>query len=100
MISDTIVQQIEEKYHHLSPYLNERSRRLWAATEALALGYGGIVAVQRATGISQNTIRTGLAELESEALDLAPIGRIRQVGGGRKRVEEQQPSIVEALDQL
>lgn len=100
MISDTVVQQIEEKYHHLSPYLNERSRRLWAATEALALGYGGIVAVQRATSISQNTIRAGLAELESEALDLAPIGRIRQVGGGRKRVEEQQPSIVEALDQL
>jgi transposase len=100
MISDSVVQQIEEKYHHLSPHLNERSRRLWAATEASALGYGGIVAVHRATGISPNTIRSGLAELASAASELAPVGRIRQVGGGRKRVEEHQPSIVEALDRL
>lgn len=100
MIPNSIVNQIEEKYQHLSPHLNERSRRLWAATEALALGYGGIIAVHRATGISQNTIRAGLKELESEAEELPPLGRIRQVGGGRKRVEEHSPSILEALDRL
>ncbi|MBD1913840.1 ISAzo13 family transposase [Leptolyngbya sp. FACHB-8] len=100
MISDSVVKQIEEKYHNLSLYLNERSRRLWAATEARALGYGGILAVHRATGISQNTIRAGLKELEREAEDLPPKERIRQVGGGRKRVEEHTPSILEALDRL
>jgi hypothetical protein len=41
MISDSVVQQIDNKYQHLNPLLNERSRRLWAATEADALGYGG-----------------------------------------------------------
>ncbi|MBD2465977.1 hypothetical protein H6G89_33880 [Oscillatoria sp. FACHB-1407] len=79
MIPDSVVKQIEEKYDQLSPYLNERSRRLWAATEARALGFGGILAVHRATGISQNTIRAGLKELEREADDLPPMERIRQV---------------------
>ncbi len=54
---------IREKYREISPYLNERTRRIWAATEALGLGYGGITAVSEATGLSHNTIRSGLAEL-------------------------------------
>lgn len=100
MISDPVVEQIETKYSHLTPFLNERTRRLWAATEALALGYGGILAVHRATGISQNTIRTGLRELKSKAVNPTAPERIRQPGGGRKRVEEREPSILEALDRL
>ena len=54
---------------YLSPFLNERSRRLWAATEADALGYGGIFALHRATGLSQNTIRAGLKELKIDLSD-------------------------------
>lgn len=66
MVPALVVEQIEIKYGHLEAFLNERSRRLWAATEASALGYGGIVAVHRATGLSQNTIRCGLREMEIE----------------------------------
>lgn len=99
MIPDLVVEQIELKYSHLEPLLNERTRRLWAATEAAALGYGGIRAVHRATGLSENTIRAGLSELETESVSLRA-ERIRQTGGGRKRVEQQQPGILEALDQL
>ena len=97
MICDSVVKQIENKYQHLSPLLNERSGRLWAATEADALGYGGILALHRATGLSQNTIRAGLKELSGDSTELAP-ERIRQVGGGRKRVAEADASILSALD--
>jgi transposase len=100
MVPELAVKQIEIKYGHLAAFLNERSRRLWAATEASALGYGGIVAVHRATGLSQNTIRTGLRELEIELGTQLDPERIRQSGGGRKRVEEQEPEILAALDQL
>ncbi|MGL4619109.1 MAG: ISAzo13 family transposase [Chroococcidiopsis sp.] len=99
MIPDSVVKQIKAKYIQLSPFLNERSGRLWAATEADALGYGGIVALHRATGLSQNTIRAGLKELRGESTVL-PAERIRQPGGGRKRVEERDPLILEALDNL
>ena len=54
----------------LIPILNERSRRLWAATEALSLGHGGIAALEQATGISRSTISRGIQELSSgETLD-------------------------------
>ena len=100
MIPDSMVKQIENKYNHLSPLFNERSRRLWAATEADALGYGGILALHRATGLSQNTIRAGLKELRCKSTDLLTQSQIRQSGGGRKRVEEREPLILEALDNL
>ena len=98
MIPDVVVKQIGHKYNSLSPFLNERSRRLWAATEADALGYGGILALHRATGLSQNTIRAGVKELGSESTELLMPERIRQPGGGRKRVEEREPAILEALE--
>ncbi|MBD3887489.1 hypothetical protein IFO70_38715 [Phormidium tenue FACHB-886] len=100
MIPDSVVKQIENKYQHLRPFLNERSRRLWAATEAEALGYGGILALHRATGLSQNTIHAELKELRGESTDLPTPERICQAGGGRKRVEEREPLILEALDSL
>lgn len=100
MVPELAVKQIEIKYSHLEAFLNERSRRLWAATEACALGYGGIVAVHRATGLSQNTIRCGLRELEAEMTSECGSQRIRQSGGGRKRLEEREPKILEALDRL
>lgn len=67
----------------LVPVMTERSRRIWAATEALAIGRGGISAVERATGIDRNTIAKGINEVESPET-LAP-DRIRRGGGGRKR---------------
>lgn len=67
--------------------LNERSRRLWATTDAEALGYGGILALRRATGLSQNTIRAGRKELSDASTEVLAPARIRQTGRGRKRVE-------------
>jgi hypothetical protein len=61
MLSDMDTETIQQKYAALAPLLNERTRRLWAATEARALGHGGIACVERATGISRSTIVRGLA---------------------------------------
>jgi transposase len=65
--------------------LDERSRRLWAAVEARALGNGGQKTVHEATGLSGTTINRGLAELDREAGEQVEPGRIRKAGGGRKR---------------
>lgn len=100
MIANSVVKQIENKYSHLSPFLNERSRRVWVATEASALGYGGILAVHRATGVSPNTIRAGVKELQLAPADSLSGRQIRRSGGGRKRVEERAPGLLEALDRL
>ena len=54
---------IRERFEALSPHLDERGRRLFAATEAAAAGYGGIAAVSRITGIAASTIGRGLNEL-------------------------------------
>ena len=87
---------IASKFEVLAPVLNERSRRVWAATEARSLGHGGIIAVSRATGISESTIRRGLKELDSD--QSAEPGRIRGPGGGRKRAEEKDPTLLADLE--
>src|SRR5271155_5828876 len=69
--------------------LDERGRRLWAAAEASSHGRGGIAVVVRATGISESTVRRGLAEVQSGGQALA--GTVRCPGGGRKRIAEREP---------
>ncbi len=90
----------------LRPVLDELSRRLWAASEAHALGRGGISRVAEATGLSRSTIRAGLKELEAgitapEEYD-GPFplerGRLRRPGGGRKRLTDQDKDLVPALE--
>ncbi|MCO5382742.1 MAG: hypothetical protein NHB15_12130 [Methanosarcina barkeri] len=56
---------ISKKYNLLKPFLDEKSKRLFAAAEALSIGKGNISIVSRATGISENTIKKGCTELES-----------------------------------
>jgi hypothetical protein len=92
-------QTIQQKYAALSPLLNERTRRLWAAMEARALGHGGIARVERATGLSRSTIVRGLRELDAPGPRLPP-ERIRRPGGGRKRAVEKDPSLQTDLDAL
>jgi hypothetical protein len=75
---------VGQKYSAIKPYLNERSRRIWAATEAQTLGYGGQKIVHEATGLSGTTIRRGLEELAAGDGERVVLGRIRKVGGGRK----------------
>jgi transposase len=92
------IEALQAKYSALVPVLTERSRRLWAATEARALGHGGIALVERATGISRSTIVRGLRDLESgQALSAE---RTRRPGGGRKRTTAKDPTLREDLDSL
>lgn len=93
-----VCEALRHKYFHLLDDLDERGRRRWAATEARALGYGGIAAVAAATGLSDRTIRTGLAELD----DPEPLGghRQRRRGGGRPPASLTQPGLHDALDRL
>jgi len=94
------VATVRRKYRALSGTLTERSRRRWAATEAMVLGHGGIAVVERATGISRSTITRGLQEMASGANDDLPPERARRPGGGRKRRAEADPTLLTDLDSL
>jgi hypothetical protein len=97
------VAQLKAKYEPLQPLLNERQRRLWAATEALALGRGGITWVAEATGLSRMTVRAGVRELRRRQSHpeaaLAP-DRVRRIGGGRRPLAETDPTLVRDLERL
>jgi hypothetical protein len=92
------VETIRAKYEALGPTLTERARRIWAATEAAAIGWGGIAIVSKATGISRPTIWRGLNDAASGE-QLAP-GRVRRPGAGRKRAVEKDPDLVPAIVNL
>jgi hypothetical protein len=89
---------LRAKFGSLAPVLTERSRRIWAATEAQALGHGGIALVERATGISRSTIVRGIRETQTDA----PVDpdRTRRVGGGRKRATDKDGTLTTDLDAL
>ena len=92
---------IREKFIALASILDEHSRRLWAATEAKALGYGGQTLVAKATGLSRNTVHAGLRELERmPAHHIEAAKRVRRSGGGRKRLIDHAPLVVAHLDAL
>jgi len=90
---------IRERYGLMRGLLTERSRRRWAAAEARSHGRGGIAAVARATGISEGTVRRGLAEFDGDGEDLG-VGRVRRAGAGRPGILEREPGLSEALDGL
>jgi hypothetical protein len=89
---------IGEKFRALAGELNERQRRLWAASEAQAAGRGGIAGTARATGMAVDTIRKGIGELERR--ESIGAGRVRKRGGGRKRLTESDPELLSALEEL
>jgi transposase len=89
---------VREKFELIEPELDERARRAWAATEALALGYGGISAVHRATGVAVSTIRRGIEELSST--DRPAADRVRRPGAGRKRATTKDPNLLQDLESL
>ena len=97
-MADDDIGIVREKYTALSSELDERARRIWAATEARAFGRGGIALVSRATGISVSTIRRGIKQLRSGAV--AAPGRVRRRGGGRKPALEKDPKLLDDLEAL
>src|SRR6266404_61148 len=98
------IASIGKKYEALVPLLHEKARRHWAATEALALGRGGISLVAAATGLSRPTIRQGIQELQAAdtfsatADDTA--NRIRRPGGGRPLRTATDRALLQDLQQL
>jgi len=81
-------------FESLSPHLDERTRRLAAASAASAAGHGGIRGLAQVTGLRERTIADGIAELESgDPL----VGRVRRAGGGRKRSADLDSGLVTAL---
>jgi len=95
------MKSLQEKYEFLRSELDERGRRLWAASEALALGRGGIVTVARATGLAERTIRRGQRELRRPVPSVAVASRrVRRPGGGRTRLVDEDPMVVGALEAL
>jgi DDE family transposase len=89
---------IKARFDALAPFLDERGRRLFAASEARAAGRGGVTAVSRATGIARSTIDRGRADLRTGAERLGD--RVRRAGGGSKPAIETQPGLLGALNDL
>jgi Rhodopirellula transposase DDE domain len=89
---------ITARFDALARFLNERDRRLFAASEARAAGRGGIAAVSRATGIARSTIGRGLDDLQSGAVPSST--RVRRRGGGCKAAVQTQPGLLDALKDL
>ena len=88
---------IVAKYVTMAPLLDERARRLWAAAESIAIGYGGDALVSAATGLARETIRNGRREL---ADGVPTAGRIRRPGAGRPGIEAAQPGLTTAVERL
>jgi len=96
------IQRIRRKYRLLSSAMDERMRRLWAASEATDLGWGGVSAVAEATGLARGTIAAGQRELSAGHMSAEGVlrMRIRPVGGGRKRLSQTDPGLLPALESL
>ena len=94
--------QIRRQYAQLRDSLDERARREWAGSEAIALGHGGIVKVHRATGMAPSTIGKGGRELRAkeERTPVVEIRRVRRNGGGRKKKVERDPRLLSDLESL
>ena len=86
------------KFQSVWPLLDERTRRLMAASEAVAMGYGGVSLVHRACGLSRKAIANGVRELEAGTA--AGAGRIRRPGAGRKALTVTDPRLVESLERM
>jgi len=101
MKTDDDIVRIRTRFEKLAWALDERMRRLFAATEAFALGRGGVTKVSLATGVSRRAIHVGLEELRTEKVPVEnQEKRVRKAGGGRKSVIETESGVISALEKL
>src|SRR3990167_5017159 len=89
--------QLTQKFRSVWPLLDERTRRLMAANEAMGLGYGGVCLVRRACGLSRKAIAKGIHEIIEKG-EAPTAGRIRRPGAGRKALSVSAPRLVDALE--
>ena len=92
------VDDIQLRWQQTAPLLDERDRRLFAANEAMALGYGGVMAVSAATGLARSTINRGIREVCANRNEV--VQRVRRPGAGRKTAVTHQPGLPAALETL
>ncbi|HEY4389066.1 MAG TPA: ISAzo13 family transposase [Ktedonobacteraceae bacterium] len=98
---DAREQDIKQRFDRLAGELNERTRRLVAASEAMTIGWGGISLVSRATGLSRKAIRQGIKELKEQSEETSKSKRrIRCAGGGRKKTVSKDQHLCEDLERL
>jgi hypothetical protein len=95
--NDDLEVTLVAKFSVMAPVLDERARRLWAAAESVAIGYGGDAVVSAATGVARQTIRNGRQEL---AHGVDATARVRRAGAGRPRLNQTQPGLQAALEAL
>jgi hypothetical protein len=88
-----------KKITKMLPLLNEKQKRMYLATEAEALGWGGTKAISKLTGVSQTTIIKGKKEINSDKV-MPGSTRIRKKGGGRKKIGDTQKGLKDALEKL
>jgi len=93
---------INQRFMAVRDALDERSRRLVAAAESLAIGRGGISAVSGATGMARQVIARGMEELKELPAPASqrPRARVRRPGGGRKKLITQDPTLLRDLEDL
>src|SRR6516165_6381080 len=92
------IAMLRQKFRTIWPLLNERTKRLTAANEALQLGYGGVSLVRRACGLSRKAIAKGIGEIQGSSRPL--VGRVRRPGAGRKPITQSDPRLVQTLEGL
>ena len=90
---------IRRRYQAIASLVDERARRLFAGAEALAVGYGGVSGVARATGMARQTVSAGRNEVQA-VIAVAPKGRIRREGAGRPRTVDRDPTLRSDLELL
>jgi hypothetical protein len=90
--------ELKRKFRSAWPHLDERTRRIMAASEAMSLGYGGVSVVGRACGLSRKAISKGMRELQAKGQPL--VGRVRRPGAGRKSITQTDPRLVQTLEAL
>ena len=98
LVSVDALAGITARYKALEAFLDERTRRLFAAAESQTIGRGGISAISKATGISRLVIRQAVGELKDPSS--LPPGRVRRVGGGRKKAVDADASLKSDLESL
>ena len=89
----------EDFWVRLLPDLNESQRRWLAGSKAIEIGRGGLIKIQKLTGLSAPTIIKGIKEIKS-GKSLSSHERIRGKGGGRKTIEEKNPEVLQILEKL